>query len=85
MEGDFWEFPSIGIPELRVHPAHLTDDADVLLIEMWRAFTGGLGGRGPLPFAGGYADQPACVMAAFRILSNAEDALNPKGKTDGRT
>lgn len=28
-----------------------------------------------LPFAGGLAEQPACVIAAFRVMTQAADAL----------
>lgn len=45
------------------------------LINWWQAFSGGGMGVGPLPFAGGLADQPACVMNAFDIIDAALAAL----------
>lgn len=67
---------------------HLVDAADLALLDLWRQWQGGGFGPGHLPFAGGTADQPACVMAAFGILSAAERALEPpkgsKGDRGGR-
>lgn len=42
------------------------------MLELWRASQGGMGGAGPLPFAGGYAEQPAGLMAAFRYMAAAD-------------
>ena len=40
-------------------------------MRLWRAARGGLGVQGYLPFAGGFADQPACVIASFDLCSEA--------------
>ena len=45
------------------------------MLELWRASQGGMGGAGPLPFAGGYGDQPASLMDAFRAMSDADGKI----------
>ncbi len=75
MERDCWALPEIGWPELRIHPLHLLDEEDFVLLQLWRASQGGLSGPGPLPEAGGLLDQPACVMACFDVMSAAEAAI----------
>ncbi|HSF93784.1 MAG TPA: hypothetical protein VLA52_02075 [Thermohalobaculum sp.] len=57
-----------GIAALRVHPAHVIDDEDLLLLELWRAGDGGLMGGGPLPEAGGLLDQAAATLASLAVL-----------------
>lgn len=42
-----------------------------MLVGLWRDHRGGMGGAGPLPFAGGAAEQPAITMAAFRVCDAA--------------
>lgn len=78
MQDDAWDLSVIGIPELKVHPMHLVDDDDLLILEMYRAYRGGMGATGPLPEAGGYSDQPAYLMAAFAILAAADAAFRKK-------
>lgn len=63
---------------MRVHPSHIVDAEDVALINWWQAFQAGGMGVGPLPFTGGLADQPACVMRAFDIIGAAHAALKPE-------
>jgi hypothetical protein len=76
----------LGIPELRIHPAHLLDPEDLDLLELWQAseregVAVSLGGvtrwpiPGPLPFSGGLAEQPAALVAAFREMSWAAARL----------
>lgn len=48
------------------------------VVELWMMFRGGLGGFGPLPFRGGYAEQPAALIAGFQACSGVEAALRPK-------
>lgn len=38
---------------------------------------------GPLPFAGGSAEQPAALMRCFMVLSGADQKLNPPKKGKG--
>lgn len=46
--------------------------------QLYRAhFAGGMA-PGPLPFGGGYAEQPACVAASFDVIAAVESALAPK-------
>jgi hypothetical protein len=82
MTGDCWSLPEIGWDEINVHPFHLLDEDDLLLLEMWRAWQGGMAGPGPLPEPGGLMDQPACVIASFHIMSAAEVALKPSRPKD---
>ena len=65
------------MPELRVHPMHLVDAEDLALIRLWELHSGGMA-PGPLPFAGGTAEQPASVLEAFRVISSAWEKLMPK-------
>lgn len=78
MEDDCWDLPEIGWPGLRVHPSHILDADDRVLVELYQMWRGGGYASGPLPFAGGAADQPACVMAAFAVMAAAERALKPE-------
>lgn len=71
----------IGWPALRVHPLQILDAEDLGLVDLWRAHRGGMA-PGPLPFAGGLADQPACVMESFAVMSAAETALKPRQPGD---
>jgi hypothetical protein len=54
-----------------VHPLNLLTDEEQVVIEcftIWKS-GGGFGGMGPLPFAGGYAEQPCALMRAFRYMA----------------
>lgn len=78
-----------------MHPAHLLDQEDRLVLDLWLAWRGGqvaaasLGGMmqaripGHLPFGGGVAEQPACLMAAFAVMDAAADLITPVGRGDG--
>lgn len=48
----------------------MLDAEDYEMLNLYADYCGGLGG-GHLPFSGGVADQPACVMESLRILHNA--------------
>lgn len=50
---------------------------DLLVVELWSHWRGGGMAAGPLPFAGGLADQPSWLMAAFGICGQAAKALRP--------
>ena len=76
-DDDGWEYPEAGL-RLTVHPRYLLDADDRALLTIWRAWQGGGMGPGHLPFAGGSADQPACVMACLRAMDGAAAALRPK-------
>ena len=68
-----------------MHPAHLVDDETAELLWLWQAWRPtGLGGRGSLPFRGGTAEQPAIVMAAFRLMSRVA-ALAGEGRSQRQT
>lgn len=47
------------------------------MVEIWSAWrSGGMGGgAGRLPFAGGSAEQPACVMACLAVMEAAYQRL----------
>lgn len=51
-------------------------------MQFWQMFRGGGMAPGPLPFAGGLADQPACVLDAFDIISRAMAALKAKTRDE---
>ena len=47
----------------------------MVLLEVFQAWRGGLGREGTLPFSGGYAEQPAAVMAALRYMASCAAKL----------
>lgn len=55
---------------------NLMEPEDHIIIAAWRLFrSGGMGGPGHLPFAGGSLQQPAALMQALEAMSGAEAAL----------
>ncbi len=54
-------------------------EEDFALIQLYRIHRSGGMAPGPLPFAGGWADQPAGVIAAFGEIALA-DAVLEKSK-----
>ena len=48
------------------------------LLQLWQAWRGGGMGAGHLPFSGGAAEQPACVMECLKVMEAAAVALKPK-------
>jgi len=46
-----------------------------MLARLYFAHAGEMGATGPLPFAGGLADQPAWAVHAFEIIGAAVAAL----------
>ena len=66
---------------LRVHPGYIIDDEDRTLIDVWCAYRrDGMGGAGYLPFAGGYAQQPAALMRALEAMDGANARISEKLK-----
>jgi hypothetical protein len=61
-----------------VHPSYLVTEEASAAWQLFRAYWGGGFAPGSLPFAGGYAEQPACIIASFDLLAAAEAALAPK-------
>lgn len=56
-----------------MHPIHLLDGDDLTMLRLWSIWTATSGAV--LPFAGGAADQAACVMRGFEIMAAAAAAL----------
>ena len=54
------------------------------MLDIWSAWRGGGLAPGHLPFAGGTADQPACVMACLRVMEAAYQAITPPPPGDDR-
>lgn len=54
----------------------MLDDETTAMLRLWLHWRRGEAGH--LPFAGGTAEQPACVMAALAIMDAAERAIRPK-------
>lgn len=67
-----------------MHPSHLIGAEARAVVEAWSMWRGGMA-PGPLPFAGGIGDQPACLLTAFAVASEAARKLEAreKGKGDG--
>lgn len=65
-----------------MHPEHLLGTEEMAMIDIWSAWRAG-DGVGHLPFAGGAAEQPACVMAALAVMDGAWHALRRAGRKDG--
>jgi hypothetical protein len=64
---------------LRVHPTHLIDAGDRDVLDVWLAYRrSGMGAVGYLPFAGGYAEQPAALMRAFEAMDAASARIDKK-------
>ena len=58
-----------------MHPEHLLTEEDMTLVSLYRVFRGGGMAAGPLPFAGGWAEQPAAVIAAFGEIAAADAVI----------
>jgi hypothetical protein len=66
---------------LRVGPSRFLVPEDHVLLDVWLAYRGGgLGGVGHLPFAGGYARQPAALMQALNVMSAADAQIRERMK-----
>lgn len=63
-----------------MHPAHLVTRHEMMALELFDIFRGGGMAHGPLPFAGGWAEQPAALIAAFGVIAETEKKLKGKGK-----
>ena len=61
-----------------MHPRHLIGDGD-LVVEMWLAWRAG----GALPDPGGYQQQAALLMDAFRVCDQAAAALKAARRRGG--
>ncbi len=58
-----------------MHPANLLEPEDLAVLGLWLACRGNGMAPGPLPFAGGAAEQPAWLMAAFQAMDAAAALL----------
>jgi hypothetical protein len=69
-----------------VHPAHVLEPEDWAILEIFNAWYsgGGMGGRGPLPFGGGYAEQPAGLMRCLHDMASVAATLDARPKTDAK-
>jgi len=78
MTNDCWWIPELEL-ELRAHPMHLVGEAVLEILDLWRLWraTGGV----HLPCPGGLLAQPACLMAAFRVMDAAAAALQRSGRS----
>lgn len=72
MIDDHWTCPAADIDKLKVHPMHVVDEADMMVVELWRAWQGARGTTGFLPDVGGMTDQAAWLMAAFLMCDEVE-------------
>ncbi len=61
-----------------MHPANLLEAGELTVLGLWLACRGNGMAPGPLPFAGGAAEQPAWLMAAFQAMDAAAVALRRK-------
>lgn len=68
---------------LTVHPRHILQPGDDEVIEVALAMAPGMGGWGPLPFAGGYAEQPAALMDVCRSIVALKQKLD-RSREQGR-
>lgn len=50
-----------------------------MVARLYLTYRGGMGGHGPLPFAGGSAEQPSLLMSAFDCCGEAYALLERKG------
>ena len=63
---------------MRHHPAYLAEPGDREAIRAYFAWEGGGMAHGPLPFTGGYAEQPAALMDLFDGLAGVRGRLRKK-------
>lgn len=81
--------PRIGWDRLTVHPAALLDSEVLEVVRLWQLWRpNGFGSYGPLPFAGGPADQPVVLLDALAHCSRIsgllrEDREHKAGSPDG--
>lgn len=67
-----------------MHPVHLLDDEDFVILELWQAYRrDAMGAPGHLPFAGGYAEQPAALMRALEACSAVEARIRARERPRG--
>ena len=66
-----------------MHPAHLIDDEDHAIRDVWMAYQSGGFSHGYLPFAGGYAEQPSALMIALELMSSTAAKLRRKPGDSG--
>lgn len=67
-----------------MHPVHLLTADDLAVLEVFNAWhgSGPMGGRGPLPFAGGAAEQPAGLMRCLYHMAAVTADLTPKKREE---
>lgn len=65
--------------DVTVHPRFLIDAETLAVLRLWRRCRGAGMSAGPLPFSGGAAEQPACLLAAFDICEAALADLDGQG------
>jgi hypothetical protein len=58
------------------------DEEDHALLDCFMVWRGGGMGSGPLPFSGGYAEQPSAVMVALGYMADCWARLEPKRRGD---
>jgi len=78
MTEDCWWIPELEL-ELRAHPMYLMGEEVMEVLNLWRLWraTGGV----HLPGPGGLLSQPACLMAAFRVMDAAAAALQRQARS----
>lgn len=58
-----------------MHPANLLDEEELAILDLWWVYRGNGMALGPLPFTGGWAEQPAWVAPAFQACFAAEGKI----------
>ena len=61
---------------MTIHPKWTAEPDDTAIVEVAMAMKPGMGGWGPLPFAGGYAEQPSKLMQACRYIIGLASKLD---------
>lgn len=56
----------------------MLDEAERAILQLWIAFRGTEMGAGHLPFSGGFAEQPAGLIACFNEMSAAAALINDR-------
>ena len=60
-----------------MHPRFLVGPVELAVLSWFTVWRGGMA-PGPLPWSGGWAEQPAALLDAFGEMSGAEAALQEK-------
>lgn len=66
----------------RRNPRHAIPAGIFHIVRLWARCRGGMGGAGHLPEPGGINQQPAWLLAAFRICDDADHEIDKRKEAE---